>query len=399
MNLPIIPTRHQQNQSHQPEPSHQPESSVYERYAAAAHAVEPALCCPVTYSPDLLKIIPDEIIERDYGCGDPTPFVRPGDTVLDLGSGGGKLCYIAAQVVGREGRVIGVDCNREMLALARKHVPTVAERLGFSNVEFRYGLIQDLGLDLDLLGAELSRNPIDDPTAYLSLRNTEERLRIEQPLIADDSVDCVLSNCVLNLVRQKDRRQLFSEIFRVLRRGGRAAISDIVSDEIVPDRLQQDPDLWSGCITGAFREDEFLKAFEDAGFHGIQITKRQSEPWRTVEGIEFRSVTVVAYKGKQGPCLERNQAVVYRGPFKQVQDDDGHTYWRGERMAVCDKTFQLLQQAPYGESFEAIEPRVNIPLNDATSMDCRRNARRDARELKGLDYSATSRCDTDGSCC
>ncbi len=301
-------------------PNHQPESSVYERYAAAAQAVEPALCCPVEYSSDFLTVIPQEIIERDYGCGDPTPFVRSGDTVLDLGSGGGKLCYIAAQMVGPTGRVIGVDCNREMLELARKHAPTVAERLGYANVDFRYGLIQDLRLNLQRLGEELSQQPICDPQGYLKLRNIEERLRLEQPLVADESVDCVLSNCVLNLVRQQDRRQLFSEVFRVLRRGGRAAISDIVSDEPIPEALQQDPELWSGCLSGAFREAEFLQAFEEAGFYGIQIEKRQSEPWRTVAGIEFRSITVVAYKGKQGPCLERNQA-------------------------------------PYAEMFDAIEPR------------------------------------------
>lgn len=111
---------------------HQPESSVYKRYAAAAQAVEPALCCPVEYSADFLKVIPQEIIDRDYGCGDPTPYVREGDTVLDLGSGGGKLCYIAAQMVGPSGHVIGVDCNREMLELARKHAPTVAKRLGYA---------------------------------------------------------------------------------------------------------------------------------------------------------------------------------------------------------------------------------------------------------------------------
>jgi arsenite methyltransferase len=398
MNFPVSTPPHQKD------PRHQPESSVYDRYTAAAQSMEPALCCPVTYSTELLKVIPDEIIERDYGCGDPTPYVRVGDTVLDLGSGGGKLCYIAAQIVGCNGRVIGVDCNREMLALARKHVQTVADSLGFANVEFRHGLIQDLELDLDLLGTELSRNPVNDPAGYLSLRNTEERLRTEQPLIADDSVDCVLSNCVLNLVRQKDRRQLFSEIFRVLRRGGRAAISDIVSDEFVPERLQQDPELWSGCITGAFREDEFLKAFEDAGFHGIQIQKRQNEPWRTVEGIEFRSITVVAYKGKQGPCLERNQAVIYRGPFKKVEDDDGHTYWRGERMAVCDKTFRLLQLDPYARSFEAVEPSVEIPLDDAKAFDCRNNTRRDARDSKRPGDSVTTKsasipCNDENPCC
>ena len=175
-------------------PSHDPESTVYERYAAAAQAVEPALCCPVTYAQDFLDVIPEEIIERDYGCGDPTPFVQPGDTVLDLGSGGGKLCYIAAQVVGRAGRVIGVDCNQEMLSLARKHAPTVAERLGFANVEFRYGLIQDLRLDLESLGAELARQPVADPAGFLALRHVAEHLRHERPLIADESIDCVVAN-------------------------------------------------------------------------------------------------------------------------------------------------------------------------------------------------------------
>lgn len=378
-------------------PETQPaEASVYQRYAAAAGDVEPALCCPVQYSAELLDVIPAEIIEKDYGCGDPTPYVRTGETVLDLGSGGGKLCYIAAQVVGPSGRVIGVDCNREMLNLARKHAPTVAERLGYSNVDFRYGLIQDLKLDLDQLAGDLSKHPVNDAAGYLALRQVEERLRRDQPLVADDSVDCVLSNCVLNLVRQQDRKQLFAEIFRVLKRGGRAAISDIVSDESVPERLQQDPTLWSGCITGAFREDEFLKAFEEAGFHGIEMVKRESTPWRTVEGIEFRSVTVVAHKGKQGPCLERNQAVVYRGPFKKVQDDDGHAYRRGERMAVCDKTFHLLQAAPYSGLFDAIEPHENISLEEAQPFDCRRIANRDPRETKGQEYHTTTEHPVDG---
>lgn len=373
------------------------EASVYDRYSAAARAREPALCCPVEYAADFLTAIPQEIIERDYGCGDPTPYVRPGDTVLDLGSGGGKLCYIAAQVVGPEGRVIGVDCNREMLALARKHAPEVAQRLGFANVEFRYGLIQDLGLDLDRLADELAKRPVSDPSGYLALRHVENRLRSEYPLVADDSVDCVVSNCVLNLVRKQDRRQLFAELFRVLRRGGRAAISDIVSDEEVPQHLQQNSELWSGCIAGAFREDEFLQEFEEAGFHGVRIAARQSKPWQTIEGIEFRSLTVVAYKGKHGPCLERNQAVVYCGPFKTVKDDDGHIYRRGERTAVCDKTYHLLQDEPYNGMFEPIEPRTAVPLEEAGTFDCRRNVRRDPRETKGAEYSTTT--DAPGACC
>ncbi len=380
------------------------ESSVYNRYAAAAQRVEPALCCPIEYAADFLSVIPDEIIERDYGCGDPTPYVRSGDTVLDLGAGGGKLCFIAAQVVGENGRIIGVDCNREMLSLARKHAPTVAERIGYNNVEFRYGMIQDLQLDLAALERELSAAPIKDAADFLRLRHIEEHLRSTCPLIANDSIDCVVSNCVLNLVRQQDRKQLFAEIFRVLKNGGRAAISDIVSDETVPEEMKRDPELWSGCLSGAFREDEFLQAFEEAGFHGIEIAKRAKEPWQTVNGIEFRSMTIVAYKGKQGPCLERNQAVVYRGPFKKVEDDDGHVYRRGERMAVCDKAFKLLQQHPYTGLFDSIEPRTSVPIAEAKSFDCRRAKLRDPLETKGTGYLVTIEsqgpcCGSDADCC
>ena len=334
------------------------EASVAQRYSAAAQAQEQALCCPVQYRREYLDVVPQEIIDRDYGCGDPTPYVRQGETVLDLGSGGGKVCYILSQVVGPEGRVIGVDCNREMIDLARSYREEVAERIGHANVEFRYGMIQDLALDLEQLAEESQGLAIHSPQDWLDLRRTEQRLRHERPMIADESVDCVVSNCVLNLVRPEDRRQLFSEIFRVLKLGGRAAISDIVADEQVPEHLKNDPELWSGCISGAFREDEFLSAFEEAGFYGAEIAARQAEPWRTVEGIEFRSVTIVAYKGKQGPCWERNQAVIYRGPFKRVEDDDNHVYYRGERMAVCDKTFQLCNTSAEWSS----QPRsVSIP--------------------------------------
>ncbi|MFP4607586.1 MAG: methyltransferase domain-containing protein, partial [Thiohalospira sp.] len=122
---------------------------VLDRYSRGAQAVEPALCCPTDYDPALLEALPAEILEKDYGCGDPSRYVRPGDTVLDLGAGGGKICYMAAQLVGTEGRVIGVDANDDMLALARKYQGEMAERLGGDRVEFRKGRIEDLALDLE----------------------------------------------------------------------------------------------------------------------------------------------------------------------------------------------------------------------------------------------------------
>ncbi len=279
------------------------EEAVRTRYAAGAKQTEAALCCSVAYDAKHLAVIPQEVIERDYGCGDPTQFVRPGDTVLDLGCGGGKVCFIAAQIVGPEGRVIGVDCNLDMLALARRSGPVVAERIGYSNVEFRCGMIQDLRLDLDLLAAELARRPVCDQQGWLDLRSTEERLRRERPMVADSSVDCAVSNCVLNLVRPQDRHQLFAELSRVLRPGGRVAISDIVASADVPDSLQNNPDLWSGCVSGAFREDRFITAFHSAGFNDVEIVKRESKPWQVIGDIEFRSVTVLARKGDRSAVL------------------------------------------------------------------------------------------------
>jgi len=276
MELPVV--RSQLNVEH----------AVRQRYSAASQQVQPALCCPVQYDSRYLTVLPAEILERDYGCGDPSRFVQPGETVLDLGSGGGKICYIASQIVGPSGRVIGVDANENMLALARKYQRQIGDAIGWQNVEFHRGQIQDLATDLEHPGAT--------------------------PMIADESIDVVLSNCVLNLVAEEDRRHLFAEFFRVLRPGGRAAISDIVSDRPVPEGLKHDPELWSGCISGAFAEAAFLAAFRDAGLVTVELVARQEQPWTVVEGIEFRSVTVRAYKplldgvAPSSGCCERGAA-------------------------------------------------------------------------------------------
>jgi arsenite methyltransferase len=373
------------------------EAIVRQRYAANALAPESKLCCPTDYDAAYLKVIPREVIERDYGCGDPSRYVREGETVLDLGSGAGKVCFVAAQIVGPKGKVVGVDMTDEMLAVARRNVPLVAERLGYSNVEFRKGRIQDLALDLERLDAELKRNPITDAASFLGAEGLTEELRVKHPLIASDSMDVVVSNCVLNLVEPGSKRRLFDEIFRVLKKGGRAVISDIVSDEEVPEEMQNDPELWSGCISGALPEEGFLAAFEQAGFYGIQILCRGQKPWRTVQGIEFRSVTIEAFKGKQGECFERNQAVIYRGPFKEVLDDDNHRMERGRRYAVCDKTYNLYRKAPYREFFEFVDPLVEIPTMEAKPFDCSRTALRHPKETKGHGYDGTT--EATGKCC
>src|SRR3954452_1308032 len=144
------------------------ESEVRKRYAAGAQAQEATLCCPVDYNTEYLRVIPQEVIERDYGCGDPSKYLRHGETVLDLGGGTGKICFIAAQVVGPAGRVIGVDMTDAMLDVARRNAPIVAERIGYANVEFRKGRIQDLALDLEALDAQLRAAPVQSADAFLA---------------------------------------------------------------------------------------------------------------------------------------------------------------------------------------------------------------------------------------
>ncbi|HWP22930.1 MAG TPA: methyltransferase domain-containing protein [Candidatus Binatia bacterium] len=379
------------------------ESVVLRRYGSAAREVETCLCLPVKYDKALLEVIPEEIIEKDYGCGDPSRYIRAGETVLDLGSGSGKACYIISQIVGPGGQVIGIDFNPPMLELARKYQKSIGDRLGYHNVDFRRGRIQDLRTDLELVDRYLAENPVRSVADLGRLEEFTSRMRREQPLVADESIDVIVSNCVLNLVRPEDKRQLFSEMHRVLKRGGRAVISDIVSDEAVPEHLARDPDLWSACVSGAFQEEEFLSAFEEAGFYGIQIEEFGAEPYQTVEGIEFRAVTVTAYKGKEGPCLERHQAVIYRGPWKKVVDDDGHTLERGARMAVCEKTFEIYSKPPYKDQFILVPPREEIPKDKAGVFDCSRDHRRHPRETKGMEYKATKIservCGPGSNCC
>jgi arsenite methyltransferase len=353
------------------------EAAVLQRYGDAAQEVEQCLCLPVSYDKGLLEVIPREIIEKDYGCGDPSRYVRQGETVLDLGSGSGKACYILAQIVGQEGKIIGV--------------------------EFRRGRIQDLRTNLELIDLFLQENPVRSVADLARLESFQHTVRAEQPLIADESIDVIVSNCVLNLVRPNDKKSLFPEMYRVLKHRGRVVISDIVSDEPVPEHLAKDPDLWSACVAGAFFEEEFLRAFEEAKFYGIHVEELRSEPYQTVEGIEFRSITVTAYKGKEGPCDERNQAVVYRGPWKEVVDDDGHTLERGARIAVCDKTFKLYSQPPYQDQFILLAPRQEVPLDKAGPFDCSRDHKRHPRETKGVEYKVTgaaaSACTPGAACC
>ena len=376
-------------------------NAVQERYSKAAQNIEKSLCCPIEYDPGYLRKIPKEILERDYGCGDPSRYVREGDIVLDLGSGGGKICYIASQIVGPKGRVIGVDMTADMLELARSHQAEFSQKVGYENIEFRHGHIHDLKTDIDLVDVYLKSNPVNDAQGYKRLTEQMESQREKNPMVADESVDVIVSNCVLNLVDDSLKPELFKEMYRVLKPGGRIAISDIVSDEQSPQSLKDDPELWSGCVSGALQEHEFLTVLEAQGFYGMAIDKYDEKPWQVVQGIEYRSVTITAYKGKEGDCIEKNQAVIYKGPWKEVHDDDGHALTRGVRIAVCEKTFKILSKEPYSSSIISVPPKVEVKTELPFSCSGS-NIRRPQETKKGvrkISVAPASDGCADSSCC
>ncbi|HEY4001518.1 MAG TPA: methyltransferase domain-containing protein [Candidatus Xenobia bacterium] len=291
---------------------------VQEFYSHAAAEPQAELCCPIRYDVDDTAHIPAEVLERFYGCGGPMSMARvqPGETVVDLGSGGGIDCFIAARKVGSGGRVIGVDMTPAMLEVARTHQVTVAQNLGYDVVEFRQGFLEKL--------------PVDDR-----------------------SVQLVTSNCVINL--SPDKSAVFREMWRVLTDHGRVVLSDIVSEGEVPPHLRFNPRLWGECISGALSEGEFLALLERAGFYGLTVLRKSF--WKEVEGRAFHAVTVQGFKfEKTAGCVFIGQKAVYLGPWKAVTDEEGHLFPRDEAVEVCTDTASKLRNPPWSATFAVYEP-------------------------------------------
>jgi len=354
---------------------------VKERYSAGANNFEPTLCCAVNYDKKYLEIIPKEVIERDYWCWDPSKYVKKWEIVLDLWSWWWKICFIASQIVWEKWKVIWVDMTDDMLALSRSSQKEFIKKVGYDNIEFKHWYIQDLKTDLDKVNKLVEKNPIKSATDFKELNEKIEKIKRELPMIPDNSVDVIVSNCVLNLVNDELKKDLFSEMYRVLKIWWRIAISDIVSDEISPEALKNNANLWSGCLTWALQEKEFIEELENVWFYWITIDKYDEKPWHIVEWIEFKSATILAYKWIEWECLEKNQAVIYKWPFSEITDDDKHIYFRWERMAVCEKTFNILKKEPYKNNFIFIEPVLEI--KEKKQFNCSaKNPIRNPKETK-----------------
>ncbi|MGV8150509.1 MAG: arsenite methyltransferase [Candidatus Woesearchaeota archaeon] len=207
----------------------------------------------IGYSDAEMDMVPDANL--GLGCGNPTALgeIKEGMTVLDLGSGAGFDCFLAAKKVGATGKVIGVDMTNEMIMKAREN----AKKYDYKNVEFKLGEIEQL--------------PIDD-----------------------NSVDIIISNCVINL--SPDKKQVFKEAYRVLKSGGKIFVSDIVLLEELSEEDKTNEELIAGCVGGAIMKEEYLKLIEDAGFKIDKTIEDKEISKRQYEGFPLESLKVVAYK-------------------------------------------------------------------------------------------------------
>ena len=323
------------------------------------------VCRTNAYDSKLLSKVPQEIIDRDYGCGNPSKYAKAGDVVLDLGSGSGKICYILAQIVGASGQVIGVDMNRDMLDLSRRHQGTFAESVGYDNLRFIWGSIDDLASDLETVEDSVTGRQIDSPNDYASLQDRPKDIRDSQPIIADNSVDLVVSNCVINLVDTDSKGQVLDEIFRVLHPGGRIALSDNVSNISVPDKLKNDAELWVGCYSGVYQEQDFYQALCNVGFVGLVVEGRAGVPEMTIGDVTFQSVTVTAIKPLVADDATDGAQVLYKGPWAEVIDDGGTQLKRGEATLVSAEVAQQLRHSVYAGHLHFLDDHI-----DASGSGC-----------------------------
>ena len=310
----------------------------YGKTLKSSHDLKTSACCSPDGLPkhlkDILRQLEPEIVERFYGCGSPIPQALEGCTVLDLGCGTGRDVFMIARLVGESGRVIGVDMTEEQLSVARRNADAQMQRFGLprANVEFQLGYIEDLAA----LGIE------------------------------PDSIDVVVSNCVINLSPEK--RRVFSEIFRVLKPGGELYFSDIFADRRIPKELANDAVLRGECLGGALYIEDFRRLLREIGILDYRVTasnpiELDDAQVKAVAGmIDFRSLTVRAFKlDLEDICEDYGQVATYKGGIPHAPHefvlDDHHTFAAGKPLLVCGNTAAMVQETRYGRYFQVLGDR------------------------------------------
>ncbi|RMG64881.1 MAG: methyltransferase domain-containing protein [Calditrichaeota bacterium] len=322
-----------------PHQTHEVVKKYYSEEIQSNRQLKTSACCTTNTLPprhrEILAMIEPEIHEKFYGCGSPIPEALEGCTVLDLGCGTGRDVYLASRLVGPEGRVIGVDMTESQLAVARKYVDTHTRRFGYSrpNVEFRHGYIEDL----------------------------------RSAGIEDNSVDVVISNCVVNLAA--DKEAVFREVLRVLKPGGELYFSDIFSGRRIPEHLRKDPVLYGECLSGALYIEDFRRMLLRLGVLDYRVVSSRPvsldnpEVEEKIGMVDFYSMTIRVFKldSLEDRCEDYGQMAVYRGSIPDAPHrfvlDDHHVFITGKPMLVCGNTAAMLSETRFAPHFQVVGDR------------------------------------------
>lgn len=313
--------------------------NYYGKVLKTNHDLKTSACCTTDSFPvhikDIIKNIEPEILKKFYGCGSPIPPQLKGCTVLDLGCGCGRDVYVVSSLVGENGMSIGIDMTDEQLAVARKYKDIQMQRFGFKkcNVDFRKGYIEDL--------REIG--------------------------IADNSIDVVISNCVINL--SPDKRQVFKEIFRVLKPGGELYFADVFSSSRVPKVLHDDDLIYGECLGGALYIEDFRRMLKDLGCLDYRVTVKRKididDPVikAKVGHIEFYSMTIRVFKldDLEDCCEDYGQVAYYQGTMEGCPNkfilDDHHVFVTDKPMLVCGNTASMVSNTRFGQHFKVVGKR------------------------------------------
>lgn len=306
----------------------------YGKILKSTNDLKSSACCPTDtiegQHKSILSKIEPEILSKFYGCGSPLPPALKGCTVLDLGCGSGRDAYLVSYLVGEEGFILGLDMTDEQLEVARKHKDTQMKKFGFKrcNVDFRKGYIEDL----------------------------------KAAGIADNSLDVVISNCVINL--SPDKQSVFKEIFRVLKPGGELYFSDVFSGRRIPKHIKDDPILYGECLGGALYIEDFRRILRDLGCLDYRVISKRPivlnnpELEAKVAAIDFYSITIRAFKlaSLEDICEDYGQIATYLGTIagcpQKFMLDDHHIFITDKPMLVCGNTAFMLSETRYSKYFE-----------------------------------------------
>ncbi len=322
--------------------------NYYGQVLKSSQDLKTSACCTLDSVPRhlraLLADVHPEVVARYYGCGTPLPPALKGRTVLDLGCGSGRDCYLLSRLVGESGQVIGVDMTEEQLDIARNHQSWHTQRYGYanSNVEFKQGYIEDLAA----------------------------------AGIADNSIDLVVSNCVINL--SPDKQQVLAEILRVLKPGGEIYFSDVYADRRIPQALKIEPVLLGECLGGALYWEDFRRIMQQLGCPDVRVIKESPieledpEVAAKIGMVKFRSVTIRVFKiPLEDRCEDFGQLATYKGTIAEHPHtfdlDDHHHFETGKPLRVCGNTYDMLDCSRYAEHFELLgDKSVHFGLFDCS---------------------------------